>query len=76
MGIYDSVWARCPSCNARIDFQSKAGRCELTNYISDSVPPAIAAAIDGDKRQCECGVIVVIGQHNPARIRMTVSISS
>jgi len=42
MGMYDTVHVICPSCKKLIEFQTKAGVCELKNYSSSSVPPEVA----------------------------------
>lgn len=74
MGMYDTVRAECPKCNGRIEFQSKAGRCSLTNYDLDSVPFGIADDLDGDTASCEgCGEVysLIVGSQ-PKRVQMNL----
>ena len=52
MGMYDTVLFECPKCTNTVEVQSKAGACGLKYYNSDTVPPAIAADIDGDRVYC------------------------
>lgn len=52
MGMLDSVFAKCPDCGAEVEFQSKAGICELKKYHSDSVPANVADALNGRIERC------------------------
>ncbi len=53
MGCFDSVWFKCPSCGASrqddppggVEFQSKAGGCNLADYEPASAPPKVALDI-------------------------------
>jgi hypothetical protein len=61
MGMFDRVFARCPSCGGTVEFQSKAGECLLINYTLREVPPEIAIDLDGQQECCEkCGSVVSI----------------
>lgn len=53
MGMFDTVWARCPKCDTRLGIQSKAGKCLLKDYSSDNVPATVAQDVQGDKVWCE-----------------------
>ncbi len=56
MGMYDSVVAACEKCGGKVEWQSKAGPCELETYHFTEVPAEIAADIAGDWASCkECG---------------------
>lgn len=56
MGMFDSVVATCPKCGCEIEFQSKAGTCNLNRFQLDEVPVEIASNINGELRECEnCG---------------------
>lgn len=73
MGMFDSVFVRCPKCGGDVEFQSKAGPCELRRYSADSVPPEIAESITGDVSSCSCGERLKIRPAAPiARVRMVV----
>lgn len=70
MGLFDSVYARCPECGDEVEFQSKAGPCSLATYRMDSVPTAIAVDIDGDDEQCPCGTGVRLSTSLGERVAM------
>lgn len=56
MGMFDSVRASC-KCGGIIEFQSKAGKCELKDYPIDAVPAEIARDLKGQSEVCpECGI--------------------
>ena len=56
MGMFDSVIVNCPECGTAVEFQSKAGCCELKRYSHRSVPQEIAIDIDGQHQFCKaCG---------------------
>ena len=60
MGMFDRVYIACPKCGNKIEFQSKAGVCELNEYGASDVPASIAGDIIGDEQQCQCGAVVRI----------------
>lgn len=61
MGMFDSVWLRCPQCGAEVEFQSKAGHCALSDYTIANAPPGVAADIIGDSAACtSCGRVVTV----------------
>lgn len=53
MGMFDSVWFRCPKCEEDMEAQSKAGECSLIDYRSSSVPESIAKDIAGEWVYCK-----------------------
>lgn len=60
MGMFDSVHTRCPSCSARLEFQSKAGECMCKDFDVDEVPVSIAEDLNGESKLCRCGALVVL----------------
>lgn len=67
MGMFDSVYVRCPRCNESIEFQSKAGDCSLAGYSPSAVPMAIALDLDGSSETCpKCNKLVTL--HMPMRV--------
>lgn len=72
MGMFDSVWATCPNCKNAVEFQSKAGECELNDYSMRSVPPEIARDLIRDSNTCsKCGIVVRLRiLKDIARVRM------
>jgi len=76
MGMFDSVWTKCPVCSHEVEFQSKAGSRELHSYRASSVPVEIALDLDSAAETCaNCNTHLVL-RHNerPRNVRMTVSI--
>ena len=70
MGMFDSVYVPCPRCGAGVEFQSKAGKCELAQYSSTNVPAIIAADIDGDQWRCDCGALVTARAYIPPTVHV------
>jgi len=63
MGMFDSVYVKCKNCGEFVEFQSKAGDCNLDEYDISNCPPKIAGDIAGETQLCRnCG--------SPNRIRM------
>lgn len=61
MGLYDSVRAACPVCNKGVEFQTKAGACQLKTYPPYRVPPELALDLNGQVEACSaCGSEVVL----------------
>jgi hypothetical protein len=75
MGMFDSVYVTCPSCGDTVEFQSKAGECCLSNYSINSVPIEIAAALEGESKQCDCGEELTLwADILPRKVKMFVQI--
>lgn len=73
MGSYDTVAVRCPHCNAILEFQSKAGRCNNHTYGINDVPAAVAESLNGVKEDCPvCGTTVQLNIINHVRIPMEI----
>lgn len=69
MGMFDSVHITCPTCKHLVEFQSKVGECWLHDYPEYSVPPHIAADVDGDMQECEtCGERIVVRGPQPGHV--------
>ena len=61
MGMFDKVIAVCIYCKDNVEFQSKAGDCELKEYYISSVPPEIAKSLNGQSTRCKsCGKEITI----------------
>lgn len=52
MGMFDRVWAKCPRCTQLVEFQSKAGKCELIDYTTESLPPELARNLANEVIEC------------------------
>lgn len=56
MGMFDSVYVRCPSCGAAKEFQSKVGLCNLIDYDLSNAPAGVLGELDGSEWSCGgCG---------------------
>ena len=71
MGMFDSVVIVCPMCGCEVEFQSKAGKCELKRYDPESVPPEIAVDLNGAHESC-CGECYTLTAPIINRVRMVV----
>ena len=60
MGMFDTVVVTCPSCGTELEFQSKAGACQMSRYPADTIPSAVAADLDGCSQTCSCGETVTL----------------
>lgn len=38
MGVFDTIWAKCPECGEESGFQSKSGECLLRDYDLENCP--------------------------------------
>lgn len=69
MGMYDSVFATCPTCKqGQIEFQSKSGECCLSTYPMNAVPVAIAEDLEGElapSRCSQCGALYKLAPDSP-----------
>lgn len=52
MGMYDSVYFKCPKCGEVIEAQSKRGECTLASFDEKLVPVAIAVDLVGKREWC------------------------
>ncbi len=61
MGCFDSVYVTC-NCGERVEFQTKAGPCNMGEYdIDDSdIPSVVAGDLDGESQSCSCGIVISI----------------
>jgi len=53
MGMFDSVYLRCPHCGNELEFQSKVGKCVLANYSENDCPAEIGKDLAGEVQHCE-----------------------
>lgn len=58
MGLYDSIYAKCPNCGEEIEFQTKSGDCLMGSYTIENCPDiALANANRHAPIECDCGLI-------------------
>lgn len=57
MGMYDTVWVKCPMCKTENGFQSKSGDCCLADYDLQNCPDDVLANVNRHSPvECdECG---------------------
>ncbi len=56
MGMYDSVWVKCPKCETENEFQTKSGECLLDNYTLENCPDDALANVNRHSPcNCDCG---------------------
>ncbi len=74
MGMFDRVLVTCPDCSEEIEFQSKAGHCNLDRFYvpKGTVPMIIALALEGQTEECECGCIVTLVTSLTREVKMDI----
>ncbi len=71
MGLYDTVYFRCPKCEELLNTQSKAGDCNLKDYDSDNVPYEIGKSLIGKEIYCNnCGKFQICKFEMPETMRL------
>jgi hypothetical protein len=75
MGMFDTVWVPCANCGKLLDYQSKAGPCEMNEYTLDTAPPRVQGDLAGEELACvACGNVtgfrVIVVPYVTRRIRL------
>lgn len=75
MSCFDSVTVPCPRCGEVLEFQSKAGECQLVSYRlnEDQIPPRIITDLAGSAETCSCGAKVSLYLTHPPRMKGVLS---
>lgn len=75
MGMFDSVFVECTECSEPVEFQSKAGVCEMKRYHVSSVPLKVAVDLDGETARCSfCNhEMAIVPETRIDRVRMVAS---
>jgi endogenous inhibitor of DNA gyrase (YacG/DUF329 family) len=61
MGMFDWFRAACPTCGRTLEWQSKAGPCNLNDYSPADVDPTVALDLHNQTEECEhCGSVVSV----------------
>jgi hypothetical protein len=58
MGMFDTIWVKCPKCGEESGFQSKSGDCILGDYTLENCPDDVM--VDANRHSpytCDCGTI-------------------
>ncbi len=53
MGMFDSLYVKCPNCKKELEFKSKSGECLLTVYNKSNISPMVAIGMDYDIVRCQ-----------------------
>ncbi len=70
MGMFDSVYVRCPKCGQNVEFQSKGGECILAAYTDlNNIPVDVASDLN-TAESCDCGNTVSIVVPSTVSIRL------
>ena len=74
MGMFDSVYVKCPACGEILEFQSKGGDCILATYGLEDAPADVMQDVNRHSPRecpnCDSWVAIVYGP----RIRKAVII--
>jgi len=58
MGMFDSVYVKCPKCETENEFQSKSGDCLCSNYTLENCPEDVLFDVNRHSPyRCECGIL-------------------
>lgn len=55
MGMFDSVHVRCPRCQSEVEFQSKAGACDLRDFTLETAIQDLEVLADVSRKEKICG---------------------
>jgi hypothetical protein len=55
VGMFDSVFADCPSCGRRTEIQTKAGECILATYSPTNAPADVLIGVADKTHYCPDG---------------------
>lgn len=53
MGMFDSLYVKCPKCRNKLEFQSKSWVCGLYGFTKKNLSPEVAMGMDGDILRCQ-----------------------
>jgi len=53
MGMFDTIWVKCPKCKTENGFQTKSGDCILANYDLEDAPDDALANVNRHS-PCKC----------------------
>lgn len=71
MGMFDSLYVKCPKCGKEVEFQSKSGRCCMDNYNKNNLRPEVAVGINGDIVECEfCQTNIKLVCNIPRKVKI------
>lgn len=77
MGMYDSLFVKCPNCKHMLEFQSKSGRCSLDRYSEKNLVPEVAIGLHGDIVKCDfCNKNIIVRCQIPRKVKIKLSVTT
>lgn len=74
MGMYDSVWVKCPRCKKENEFQTKSGECILENYTLENCPEDVLMNVNRHSPyNCDCGACYEVDINRRKALLITIS---
>lgn len=65
MGMFDSVYVRCPKCGKENEFQSKSGDCISGVYNLENCPDDVLEDVNRHSPcECDCGAFYKVDIKN------------
>ena len=53
LGMFDSLYIKCPKCGHELEYQSKSGPCSLLCFNEKDLPVVVAIGLDNQVVECE-----------------------
>ena len=53
MGMFDSLYIKCPKCGKEMELQSKSGACAMFSYTQKYLPIDVAMGLSDEVWRCE-----------------------
>ncbi len=76
MGMFDSLYIKCPKCNNKLEFQSKSGGCFVDSYNKNSLTPEVAIGMDGNIVRCQfCNSRIELVCNIPRKVKLKLKIN-
>ncbi len=76
MGMFDSLYVKCPKCNNKLEFQSKSGICCLDNYNKSNLTPEVAIGMNGTIVRCQfCNNRIQLVCKIPRKVKLKLKVN-
>jgi len=71
MGMFDSVYVKCPKCETENEFQSKSGDCFCLSYTLENCHEDVLSDVNRHSPcRCECGTFYEVDIENRKPIEL------
>lgn len=71
MGMFDSVYVKCPKCETENEFQGKSGDCFCLSYTLDNCPEDVLLDVNRHSPcRCQCGILFAVDIENRKPIEL------